>query len=224
MMAAWFTNDFNRFFKDLAGNNNKEWFDAERKRYEASVKEPFTAFVAEVIVRIAKKDRSVAIGSKDAIFRINRDIRFSKDKTPYKLEASALVSSEGRKGMSTPGIYFALGPEAVRIYGGCYLPDRDQLHRIRTAIARDGSGLRKAIGGKAFKERFGAIQGEVNKVLPAEFKKAAQEEPLIANKQFYVGTEKPARLVTNPALLDVVLEHWSAMAPLNAWLTGALRA
>ncbi|HNR54889.1 MAG TPA: DUF2461 family protein, partial [Flavobacteriales bacterium] len=85
---AWFTNDFNDFFKDLAKNNNKEWFDANRKRYEASVKEPFTAFVAEAIKRIGKHDKAVRIEPKEAIFRINRDIRFSKDKTPYKLNAS----------------------------------------------------------------------------------------------------------------------------------------
>lgn len=220
---AWFTNDFDRFFKDLAKNNNKDWFDAQRERYQRSVKEPFAVFVAEAIARIAKKDRTVAIEARDAIFRINRDIRFSKDKAPYKLEASALISPEGRKGMATPGIYFALGPEAVRIYGGCYMPERDQLHRIRTAIVRDGAGLRKAISGKGFKTCFGTVQGEVNKVLPAEFKAIAKEEPLIANKQFYVGVERPARLKTDPDLLEVLMEHWSAMAPLNAWLAAALR-
>ena len=81
---AWFTSDFNTFFKDLARNNNKEWFDANRKRYEASMKQPFESFTTEVIKRVAKHDKSVKIGPKEAIFRINRDIRFSKDKTPYK--------------------------------------------------------------------------------------------------------------------------------------------
>lgn len=222
-MAAWFTNDFNRFFKDLAKNNNKEWFDADRKTYEQSVKEPFAAFVAEAIARIAKKDKAVAIEAKDAIFRINKDIRFSKDKTPYKLEASAIISPAGRKDHSVPGIYFAFGPEAVKFYGGCYQPEKDQLAAIRTAIVRDGAGFRKAIGGKAFKDHFGTVQGEVNKVLPPEFKEAAKKEPLIANKQFYVAAERPAKLVTNPDLMDIFMEHWAAMVPLNAWLAGALR-
>ena len=71
---AWFTDGFNRFFKDLAKNNNKEWFDANRKRYEAEVKEPFAAFVAEAIVRIHKLDKAVDIEAKDAIFRIHRDV------------------------------------------------------------------------------------------------------------------------------------------------------
>jgi len=141
MMAAWFTNDFNRFFKDLAGNNNKEWFDAERKRYEASVKEPFTAFVAEVIVRIAKKDRSVAIGSKDAIFRINRDIRFSKDKTPYKLEASCVFEAENGLGW-----YMQISSNGLMVAGGWYQSTPAQVKRYREHLLEaGGDALRAAL-------------------------------------------------------------------------------
>jgi hypothetical protein len=100
-----FTTDFNAFFMDLAKNNNKEWFDANRKRYESSVKKPFHAFVGEAIQRIGKLDRTVAIEPKEAIFRINRDIRFSKDKTPYKLSCSAIISPAGRKDHAVPGLY-----------------------------------------------------------------------------------------------------------------------
>jgi uncharacterized protein (TIGR02453 family) len=220
---AWFTDEHNKFFKDLAKNNNKEWFDANRKRYEESVKKPFEAFVGEAIKRIARHDKAVAIAPKDAIFRINKDIRFSKDKTPYKLEVSAIVSPAGRKDHSTPGIYFALGPEAVKFYGGCYAPEKDQLERIRTAIVRDPKGFRKVIEAKGFKGLFGKVQGEVNKVLPAEFKEAVKKEPLIANKQFYVGTEKPAKLVSDPKLMDVLMDHYLAMCPFNAWLAKALK-
>lgn len=220
---AWFTADFNQFFKDLAKNNNKEWFDANRKRYEASVKKPFEAFVAEAIKRIAKHDKSVAIEAKEAIFRINKDIRFSKDKTPYKLEASAIISPAGRKDHGVPGIYFALGPEAAKFYGGCYQPEKDQLLAIRQAIMRDGKGFRKAIDAKPFKALFGTVQGEVNKALAPEFKAHAAKEPLIAHKQFYVAAEKPAKLVTDPKLMDALMDHWLAMCPFNQWLTKALR-
>lgn len=222
---AWFTADFNRFFKDLAAHNNKAWFDANRPRYEASVKEPFAAFVAAAIERIARVDKAVRIGPKDAIFRIHRDVRFSRDKAPYKLEASAIISTAGRQDHTVPGIYFALGPEAVRFYGGCYMPDRDQLQRIRTGLLRDGKGFRKSVEGKAFSTLFpDGVQGERNKVLPAEFKAAAAVQPLLANKQFYVGAELPARLVVDPGLLDLLLEHYQAMRPLNSWLAGALSA
>ena len=99
---SWFTNDFNAFFKDLVKNNNKEWFDANRKRCETSLKNPFEAFVAEAIQRVAKHDRTITIAPKKAIFRINKDVRFSQDKTPCKLEASALVAAAGRKDHNAP--------------------------------------------------------------------------------------------------------------------------
>ncbi|MEO8069651.1 MAG: DUF2461 domain-containing protein [Flavobacteriales bacterium] len=220
---AWFTDDFNKFFKDLAKNNNKEWFDANRKRYEGSVKQPFESFVAEAIRRIAKHDKAVKIGPKEAIFRINKDIRFSKDKTPYKLNTSAIVSPAGRKDHSTPGIYFELGPESVKFYGGAYAPEKDQLERIRTAIMRDGKGFHKAIGNKAFTALFDGVKGEANKVLPPQFKAAVIKEPLIANKQFYVGAEKPAKLVSDPKLMDVLMDHYLAMCPFNIWLASAMR-
>lgn len=221
---AWFTADFNSFFKELAKNNNKEWFDANRKRYETSVKEPFTAFVTEAIARIAEHDKAVRIEAKEAIFRINKDIRFSKDKTPYKLEASAIISPAGRKDHATPGIYFAFGPEAVKFYGGAYQPEKDQLEMIRTAILRDGRGFRKVIDAKPFKALFkNGVQGEANKVLPAEFKAAAVKEPLIANKQFYVGAELPSKQVADPKLMDVLMDHYLAMCPFNFWLAAAMR-
>jgi len=220
---AWFTPDFNMFFKDLAKNNNKEWFDANRKRYEESVKKPFEAFTSEVIKRIAKHDKTITIGPKEAIFRINKDIRFSKDKTPYKLNTSAIISPAGRKDHATPGIYFELGPESVKFYGGAYQPEKDQLEKIRTAILRDGKGFRKAIEGKAFTTLFGTVKGEVNKVLAPEFKAMMAKEPLIANKQFYVGAELPAKLVADAKLMEVLMDHYQAMCPFNAWLAAAMR-
>lgn len=220
---AWFTADFNQFFKDLARNNNKEWFDANRKRYEASVKKPFEAFTAAVIDQVAKHDKAVAITPKEAIFRINKDIRFSKDKTPYKLNTSAIVSPAGRKDHVSPGIYYELGPESVKIYGGVYMPDKEQLERIRLAIMNDTKGFRKVISTPAFSKLFGAVQGEANKVLPAEFKEAAKKEPLIANKQFYVAAELRASLVTDAKLMEVFMEHYKALLPYNNWLAKALR-
>ena len=94
---AYFTKDFIDFFKELAANNKKEWFDFNRKRYEKSVKQPFAEFVQEMIDRIRADDPKVDISTKDAIFRINRDVRFSKDKTPYKTHMAAIVSARGKK-------------------------------------------------------------------------------------------------------------------------------
>jgi uncharacterized protein (TIGR02453 family) len=217
---AWFTPDFNRFFKELAANNNKDWFDANRERYLTSVKQPFEVFVAEVIARVAKLDPQVRIEPKEAIFRINRDVRFSRDKAPYKLIRSAIVSPAGRKDHGIPGIYFQLGPEATEFYGGAYMPDRDEVHRIRARIAKDLRKFKSLREAPAFVKHVGSIQGEVNKVLPAEFKAAAAKEPLLFNKQFYYGAQLPARTVIDPKLADILIEHYVAMRPMNRFLLG----
>jgi len=220
---AWFTPDFNRFFIDLAPNNNKDWFDANRKRYEQSVKEPFEAFVAAVIERVARLDPTVSITPRDAIFRINRDVRFSKDKAPYKSRMSAVVAAGGRKDHSSGGIYFELGPENVAFYGGQYMPEKEQLQRIREHIARNLAQFKKLRTAKAFVDRFEEVQGERNKVVPKEFKEALVQEPLIANKQFYFMAELPPKTVTDPKLVDVLMDHYKAMRPMNDFLADALR-
>jgi uncharacterized protein (TIGR02453 family) len=219
---AWFTHDFNRFFKDLAAHNDRDWFEENRPRYETSVKFPFEAFVAEIIQRVSKVDKAVRITPKEAIFRIHRDVRFSRDKSPYKLRMSAVVSAQGRKDPNGTGIYFELGPENVAFYGGLYMPDREQLHRVREHLAAHLEEFRKLRTAKAFVERFGGIQGERNKVVPAEFKAALAKEPLIANKQFYFMAELPPSTVTDPGLADILMDHFRAMRPLSTFLAKPL--
>jgi uncharacterized protein (TIGR02453 family) len=116
---VFFTEDYRRFFMELAANNHKDWFDVNRKRYELSVKEPFQKFVQHLIVEFIKLDPSFSdLTPKDCIFRINRDIRFSPDKTPYKLYCSAVISPGGKKSRSLSGVYVELTPEHIRVYGG----------------------------------------------------------------------------------------------------------
>lgn len=220
---AWFTADFNQFFKDLAKNNNKEWFDTNRKRYEASVKVPFETFVGEAIARVSKVDPTVTITPREAIFRVNRDIRFSKDKTPYKMKMSAIVSAGGRKDHSASGIYFELGPENVAFYGGQYQPEKEQLLQLREHIAANLKKFKDLYEDKNFVKHFGSIQGDRNKIVPAEFKAALAKEPLLANKQFYFMAELPPTTVTSPKLADLLMEHYKAMRPLNEFLATALR-
>ena len=126
----YFTQDYLDFFKELAAHNHKEWFDVNRKRYENVVKKPFQIFVDDLIESISKIDSEIQITSKEAIFRINRDIRFSKDKIPYKLNNSAIISKEGRVNKSYPGLYMELGPEHLSIYGGLYMPSTTEIQKV----------------------------------------------------------------------------------------------
>lgn len=218
---SYFTQDYLDFFKELSENNHKEWFDENRKRYKKTVKDAFQNFVATVIDRVAAIDPTIALTPKDAIFRINRDIRFSKDKTPYKTNNSAIISRGGRKDKSTPGLYFELSHERVRIYGGVYMCETKRLYRIREEIAKDVSGLRDALNDKTFKKIYGELHGEKNKVIPKEFKEIGQEEPLIYNKQFYYWAELEPKYILSPKLADMIVERYEAARPVREFLLRA---
>ena len=152
---AFFTPDYLIFFKELAANNNKEWFDANRKRYETVVRDPFKEFITLLIDELSKRDASIDIQAKEAIFRINRDIRFSKDKTPYKLQNSAIISKEGRKNKNYPGIYLEFGPERLAFYGGIYMPDSKQTLKVRSFFKAHSKELQSLLFDANFKSNFG---------------------------------------------------------------------
>ena len=220
---AYFTKDFISFFQELKENNHKEWFDANRKRYVQSVKEPFQAFVAHMIDRVSEDDPQIMITPKEAIFRINRDIRFSKDKTPYKTNVSAIISRGGKKDKTYPGMYFELKPDEVRFYGGVYMLDKDQLHQVRSAIASDLSGFEAALNDAAFKKTFKTLHGEQNKRLPKEFQEVAKKQPLIANKSFYYYNILPAKLITSDKLPDELMACYDQSKPMREWLGNAIK-
>jgi uncharacterized protein (TIGR02453 family) len=219
---AFFNQDYLDFFKELAANNNKEWFDRNRKRYENEVKDPFKNFVTQLISALAKEDPDLDIEAKDAIFRINRDIRFSKDKTPYKLNNSAIISSEGRKNKNHPGLYLELGPEKLAFYGGIYGPDNKQIEKIRTYFVTYPKALNAALNEPGFKNTFGEMHGEKSKRLPKEFKEAGEQQPLIWNKQWYYYSHLPADLVVSEDLLEVFVDLERKASGMKNLLTKAL--
>ena len=183
---SFFQKDFLDFFIELAPNNNKDWFDLNRKRYENSVKEPFKNFVNHIISKLAEIDPTFKeLEAKDCIFRINRDIRFSKDKQPYKMQVSAIVSPLGKKSKAINGVYFELGPEHLRVYGGVYEIGKDDLLTVREGIAENIGEFQKTYNNPLFVKTFGELKGEKNKIIPKELKIAAEKEPLIYNKQWY---------------------------------------
>jgi len=219
---AYFDNDYNQFFKDLAKNNHRDWFHENKKRYEKSVKDPFKAFTQEMINRVKALEPDLEQEPKDAVHRINRDIRFSKDKTPYKTKMSAVVSVKGRKSADYPSLFFELGPENVAIYGGAYSVDKDQLLSIRETIAGDIKGFQKVINDKGFTSKYNGIHGEKNKRIDKQLMEAAEQEPLIMNKNFYYYAKFDPEMVTDPKLADVFMEHYAAAKPVRDYLRKGL--
>lgn len=220
----YFQKEYLDFFKELAANNHKEWFDANRKRYEQFVKSPFNVFIADLIKEVQKLDAKVQVEPKHCITRINRDIRFSKDKTPYKLHRSAIISAGGKKDKSYPGMYVEAGPEHFRIYGGAYELTTLQTNDLRHAIVADLKLFKTLVNDSEFIAAFGKVCGEQAKRLPTEFKKASENEPLLFNKNMYHFATLPADIILSNHLMDEVMKHYRAALPLQRFLEKALFA
>ena len=220
---AHFTKDYFDFFKELAADNSKDWFDINRDRYKKSVKEPFDQFVTDVITEVSKLDPRIEITYKEAVFRINRDIRFSKDKTPYKLNRSAIISPKGRKDKAYPGLYIELSPEHFRIYGGVYMPDKDQLYNIRETIVQEPKTLKKLMSDKNFVAVYKELRGEKNKVIAKEFKEAGAEFDVVYNKQWYWFTELPIKTALSEDLIKDVIDAYKVNKPMMDYFSKAMQ-
>ena len=213
------TEAFYEFFIELSANNQKSWFDENRARYEREVKALFLTFVESVLVKMAAVDgRFSGMEAKQCIFRINKDIRFSKDKTPYKLHCAAAIQIGGRKEMGAGGLYIQLGPEECGLYSGVYMPEKDELMRIRGLIAGDLEGFNRVITDKAFVKYFGTVRGEKNKRIDADWVMAAAEQSLLYNKQFYIQHAMDAEDTLRSNFDDYVVEVWKASKGFNAFL------
>lgn len=221
---SFFTDEYLEFFRELAAHNNTKWFHANKKRFLAEVKEPFTRFVEEVLLRAVRIDPTISPDAKAAIFRINRDIRFSKDKSPYKTFMAARLGSGDRQSAFEAGFYFHFGCDEAFFAGGAYRPERESIYRIRRHIVHHPQLFREIIGNPDFRKQFGEIIGDRNKVLPAEFKAAAAEQPLLYNKQFYYMTKLKPEAVLETNLAETVIRLLLVGKPFNDFLKAAIHA
>ncbi len=148
-----------KFLKELKKNNNKPWFDSNRKRYERA-KVDFTNFIQKVIDLHSRKDKSINnLVAKNCMFRINRDIRFAKDKSPYKTNFGASINKGGRKAMDSAGYYFHLEPGGSFTGGGIYMPMPEELKKVRQEIDYNYPVFKKIIHSKKFKSVYGSLSG-----------------------------------------------------------------
>ncbi len=212
---AFFSQDFLQFFIDLSGNNHKDWFDLNRKRYETVVKEPFHHFISQVILNLSEIDASFQnLQAKDCIFRINRDVRFSKDKAPYKLMLSAILRNGGKKSTNVNGVYLELSPKYVRVYGGVYEISGEGLLFFREGLAEYLPEFQKLYSSNQFKQSFGSILGEKNKILPSHLKEKAAEEPLIFNKQWYFYHQLDAKSCLSDNFINQIVKLYQDARPM----------
>jgi uncharacterized protein (TIGR02453 family) len=183
------------FLKELKKNNNRDWFNANKDRYVAA-HENTIDFVDGIIALMRKHDDIETTSGKKSLFRIYRDTRFAKDKTPYK---TGWMGSLSRRGVSLRGgYYFHIEPGGSYIGGGFYQPEGTDLAHIRAHIAADDKPLRKILKSKAFRETFGELQGEQLKTSPKGYDKDHPAIDLLRHKSMYAMRKFGDKEVLSP--------------------------
>jgi uncharacterized protein (TIGR02453 family) len=209
------------FLSKLKKNNNKEWFDKNRPNYELA-KKNYYAFVNELIQSISKFDPSVkTLDAKQCVFRINRDIRFANDKTPYKTNMGADISPGGKKGNSA-GYYIHLQPGGSFLAGGMWQPPAPELHSIRQEIDYNTAEFKKILNEKNFKKYFGKLSEEDKvKTAPKGYDKTHPEIELLKLKSFLVIHPLKDKEVLSKDFLHQCATIFKVMHPFNKFLRKA---
>jgi uncharacterized protein (TIGR02453 family) len=210
------------FLKKLEKNNNRDWFMANKKRFD-DANNNIIALTDHLIGRIAKFDPAVAgLDPKACVFRIYRDVRFSKDKSPYKTNLGAFIAPGGRKTMS-PGYYFHIQPAMFFAAAGKHMPDAGELFKIRTAVATNPKEFFKIVKSKKFIDRFGGLDGERLSRPPKGF--AADHEAIeyLKLKSFTVSEEFSQSEAVSADYPGMLAESFKASYPLVVFLRNALQ-
>ena len=219
----WFDDELYEFIADLADNNERAWFNENKQRYEAAVKDPALAFIADFAPRLAtisEHMRAIPKSQGGSLFRIYRDTRFSKDKTPYKTHVGLHFKHARAKDAHAPGFYLHLEPGGSFFGAGIWHPDGPSVKRIRAAIDTQRSawtGVRKKLD-KAGLE----LGGESLKRIPKGYDK---EHPLaddLKRKDFIVSCEIEESVVLGDGLMDHFVGLCEGAVPLASFLCGAL--
>ena len=221
---AGLPDDFFRFFDDLKHNNERAWFNENKPRYRESVVEPISEFIlcmAPLLQKISPHYIANPRPHGGSMFRIYRDTRFSRDKTPYKTHAGVQFRHEAGKDAHAPGFYVHLDGEGVFFGGGVWLPPNPVLNRIRDHIvdnARSWSRIRNAEKVQA----SGGIRGDSLKRPPRGFDAEHTHIEDLKKKSFYVATEVPAAAALEPGFIDQVTEGFRLAAPMMHFVNDAL--
>jgi len=210
------------FLKLLVVNNNREWFNDNKKLY-LEAKALFEEFILAQIVEIQKFDSQVKdLQIKDCSFRIYRDIRFSKDKTPYKIHFSAYMANGGRKSPYA-GYYTHVEPDANLIAGGLHNPHKDILRKIRTAIYENPEAFKKIMEKKDFKAIFSKIYGERLISAPRGFSRNFKDLELIQLKSYdffkYISDDD----LVSDTFFENSINDFKLLLPLNNYFNQIIK-
>jgi uncharacterized protein (TIGR02453 family) len=219
-----FPKDFFKFFNELKKNNSRDWFTANKPRYYESVVQPMGEYIVSIaphLERISPFYKADPKPHNGSMFRIYRDTRFSKDKTPYKTHAACHFRHQAGRDAHAPGFYMHIETDRISIGGGIWRPPAKQLGQIREFIADNPSAWEKLARSSAVK-KMGGVQGDSLKRPPRGYEPDARHIEDLKRKSFYLMSEADPELALSPELVTESTRVFRAVAKLNHFVTDAL--
>lgn len=220
-----FKPSFYKFFKELSENNNRDWFTEHKDRYKGDVIHPLVDFITDFAPRLEKISKHYVADPRvngGSIFRIYRDVRFSKDKRPYKEHGACQFRHRMKNDVHAPGFYIHLDPKEIFFGAGIWVPPADELFKIRTAIVEKESEwkrVKKAIVSSSY---FDGIEGEGLKRAPKGFDAEHPQIEDLKRKSFFAMRKVKASVTKSPEFIDEVEATFKATKPFMKFLTSAL--
>ena len=212
------------FFRQLAKNNSREWFAPRKEEYQQLVYRPMIEAVSAVNDGLRKFAVHYVTEPKKAIYRLYRDTRFSKDKTPYKSHLGATFHHRKFGKNNAAGLYFSISDKEVEVAGGMYMPGPEEWLAVRSAIARDVGSFEKIIHAKALRRLFGVPHGRQLTRVPKHFDADAPGTDYLRYTQFYFYTMLDPKVATTPTLVKEVVARFRVLLPLTEYLNNAALA
>ncbi len=224
MEEAHFTPNFFEFLLELRSNNNREWFQANKNRYERDVKEPLLRFIEDFEPRLHSISTHFVADTRangGSMFRIYRDVRFAKDKSPYKTQAAAQFRHEVGKTAHAPGFYLHLAPDEILAGVGMWQPDSESLNKIRNAIDANPGKWERVAKGKEFLAEY-AIGGESLKRPPKGFDPDHPYIDDLKRKDHIASLELDVGDTYSPGFIDDFTDACRDASPYMEFLTTAI--
>ncbi len=213
-----FSPDAVAFLRALKRNNRREWFQPRKEKYEALIRTPMLELVSCLNEQFAQFAPEYITPPQKALYRIYRDTRFSKDKTPYKTHVSAIFPRSNAVKREGSVFYFHFTEKDILVFGGVWAPERDELLAYRTLLQDHHEELQQILADKKLKRTLGGLQGEQLTRMPKGFPVDHTAEALLRHRQWYLETTFDIKLLSTPRLVPELARHFELMAPFVEFL------
>lgn len=207
------------FLRELRDNNNREWFNANKSRYQR-LKKGFDEFTGVLIDKVALFDPEIkGLEVKDCVYRIYRDVRFSPDKSPYKIHFASFIAARGGRNSIRGGYYIHLQPDGCFLSGGIYCPEPAVLKRLRQDVFDNLDEFKGILNDKDFKKDFSGLDATNSlKRVPAPFPSDFPDGDLLKHKDYTVVSPKPDSYFESGDVLNKVMKVFEKLYPFNRFL------